>query len=414
MDRGGIGCIFSAVLAAATIILLTLRQGNCPPVSRAASGLHGEKRPRVLHVWLNDVHTGLAEDLKALWSRHVTEFEFVFYDFSLAWQCKWYGTCADGNFTRILSTEDILAGAPDAAVTRFYDHFASDPRMKEVDLFLCTHPVNGCRVFYPFNKTIVAVAAVPVSFTAPNKPQFVAEFRRLAADDRNVVGANNRYHQAEILSQTGVLVHYLRSHALYNTAEYDRSRKPSGKFIVARTPTPIGATDIQRAYDAAYGGELRFVNFQGGGIEAYAAYDAVIYFPYTFSLMTFFELYRANIPIFVPSLDFMVRNEMSGTGTAGGLHDHYVADDGLPSLSHHSNVRTADSRREWIALSDFQTYPYVGKFSDIRELLELLKVSNFAKISAAMKAYNEATLKESVFFWRHRLNELFGEKQPDV
>eukprot|EP01040_Poterioochromonas_malhamensis_P016294 gene16294-18465_t len=49
------------------------------------------------------------------------------------------------------------------------------------------------------------------------------------------------------------------------------------------------------------------LQFQNQQIQLYKQYPAMIFIPYQTSVMSFFEIYRQNIPIFAPSLSFLVQ-----------------------------------------------------------------------------------------------------------
>jgi len=131
-----------------------------------------------------------------------------------------------------------------------------------------------------------------------------------------------------------------------------------------------------------------------------AAHRAVVLLPYQVSIMSLFEFYRMELPIFVPSLDLLtswhvdyrVLNERTWMSVFGKPESHSK----LPRHSHSNSSLLSDpndefsvnSIREWIALSDFYQWPHIQTFDSFQSLLEGLSVANFTNISRCMHEYN--------------------------
>jgi len=74
--------------------------------------------------------------------------------------------------------------------------YGGDVEWQSVDAFVCLHPAATCELFTPFNRTIIVLTTTRYD----NGRKSVGDWRRwndrlarIAADDRNVVAANNEY-----------------------------------------------------------------------------------------------------------------------------------------------------------------------------------------------------------------------------
>lgn len=138
--------------------------------------------------------------------------------------------------------------------------------------------------------------------------------------------------------------------------------------------------------------------------KAYKKFPAVIFLSYQTSIMTFFELYRQNIPIFAPSLSLLVRWDIEHHIVDGRVYGwpirhadliakytgHVVEDSALPP---HPNMRYHEaqynaSAYHWLQYSDIYHFPHIQLFDSWDHLLELIQTVNLAEISQKMFVEN--------------------------
>ena len=152
-----------------------------------------------------------------------------------------------------------------------------------------------------------------------------------------------------------------------------------------------------------------------------AAHPAMVLLPYQISFMSFFEYYKMNIPLFVPSrellaqwhMDYNILKERSWNGVYGNAKEssdirrhpsHDVGDvgdvgdgsdggDGSSKGSHMAhdpnNEFSLESVRAWVGLADFYTWPHVTTFDSFEQLFSLLATLDLLDISQKMRrSYN--------------------------
>ena len=95
---------------------------------------------------------------------------------------------------------------------------------RRVPLF---HPAATCELFVPFNKPIIIVATIRIDNGRTlwyRRARWLRVFRRIAADPRNVVAANNRFDVAYTRYFTGVRSLLLPSFCGYARRSYSPTR----------------------------------------------------------------------------------------------------------------------------------------------------------------------------------------------
>ena len=100
------------------------------------------------------------------------------------------------NCVQVVHYDGVHRGIPDSRIKNFYSVYGGEAEWQSVDAFICLHPAATCELFLPFNRTIIIVTTTRYD----NGRKSVGDWRRwndrlarIAADDRNVVAANNQY-----------------------------------------------------------------------------------------------------------------------------------------------------------------------------------------------------------------------------
>jgi len=187
------------------------------------------------------------------------------------------------------------------------------------------------------------------------------------------------------------------------------------------------AAEEEDQHDGSSGGELsrtgaplRFVRTEdaypsGFEYSDLAAHPAVVIVPYTKSVMSFFELYRMNIPLFAPTVELLVRWER-----AHGIMNERIYWSRTPRTSRYLNTThlSPNTRRNkkallhWLSLCDFYHFPHITYFSSWAELLRKLRSADLAGTSSAMARANARMLDEIRTTWRQMFLRMFNGEPP--
>jgi len=197
-------------------------------------------------------------------------------------------------------------------IRKFYDAYKDDPELQSVDAFVCFLPAAMCELFMPFNKSLIVIAATRYEvgrFGAERWTKWNNNLQQIAKVPSNVVAGNNRYDVEYIKYFTGIEPQLLPSFCGYLRYKYTPS-KPG--YLLA----PVHHSGFERIFLSEYKRICANVSCTGKLLrlrEAYPHYNyadltvhaGIVYIPYQVSVMSMFEQYRMNIPLFFPSLDLL-------------------------------------------------------------------------------------------------------------
>lgn len=149
--------------------------------------------------------------------------------------------------------------------------------------------------------------------------------------------------------------------------------------------------------------------------ESLANYKAAINVPYQVSVMTIFEMYRMNVPMFFPStmllaewqVSYYVMRDRSYDGTFFGRRPNASIIPPHPSqktIPDPKNEHDYNSTLYWMQFCDFyQVFPYGIIYESIPHLIYLLEHTDDKKlweISRKMQRYNVEFKKTLLNKWR--------------
>jgi len=144
-------------------------------------------------------------------------------------------------------------------------------------------------------------------------------------------------------------------------------------------------------------------------------HPGLIYVPYQVSLMSLFEQYRMNIPLFFPSLDLLtdwhykyrVVKERTWDGVSGNLKNSSVISGALGSdIPDPNNEFDRNAIRYWLQFSDFYQWPHIIYFNSTDDLAMKLIKTNLTEVSRNMKIHNANLTKNLHEQWRQILERI--------
>jgi hypothetical protein len=182
-----------------------------------------------------------------------------------------------------------------------------------------------------------------------------------------------------------------------------KAKKP---FLIA----PIHHHDFSRRFKSTLTDSLQRLNASrtvGHLREVYkrhyeyyeiAEHPGIIYVPYQVSVMSLFEQYRMNIPLFFPSLDLLtewhykycVINERTWDTVYGNRKNASIIPGVLDSdIPDPNNEFDRGAIRYWLQFSDFYQWPHITYYNSTDDLAMKLITTNLVEVSKKMKIYNE-------------------------
>ena len=398
------------VLALTTVCFLLLNRKHVTKHVNDVIFTHGPKHPyppvkpvftkRPFVIWSNDYHIGPIRDLKDL----LQPLGVKFIDKTLSGHCHLTSTC-EHNLTIINKANAMGLDSEGLLIEEFYNYYRTDPEMMSVDAFVCFHPSAMCELFLPFNRSVFVIAStryelgrfLPLRWMTWNE-----NLIEIAGHPYNVVAGNNLYDAKYIQYFTGVKAQVLTSFCGYIDERYTGHKDG---FILA-PPHKEGFSKIfQNAYDAAcnlancnetiFNLRARYPHYEYSDL---CAHKGIVYIPYQVSVMSMFEQYRMNIPLFFPSKillgnwqqEYMIMNERTWDGVfkkipSGSNLPPHPSQSSIPDPNSETN-RTAINY--WIQFADFYTFPHITYYDSATDLVRKLAVTDLQKTSAQMARYN--------------------------
>jgi hypothetical protein len=172
---------------------------------------------------------------------------------------------------------------------------------------------------------------------------------------------------------------------------------------------------LQRLKRSVTVGNLREVYKDHYEYSEIVKHPGIIYVPYQVSLMSLFEQYRMNIPLFFPTLDlltewhytFHVIDERTWDGVNGNRKNASTIPGVLgPDIPDPNNEFDRGAIRYWLNFSDFYQWPHITYYNSTDDLAMKLTTTNLVEISENMKIYNE-NLKRSLHDqWRQIIERI--------
>jgi len=260
-----------------------------------------------LVIWSNDYHISPINDLKYL----LKPFGVSFIDKSLSGHCHITNTCEGKNSLKVINSDNAMNLDP-SLIAKFYEAYKNDPELQSVDAFICFHPASMCELFMPFNKTLIVIASTRYElgrFGAARWTKWNSNLLQIANTPINVVGGNNLYDVEYIKYFTGIEPQLIPNFCGYLPNKYAPSR--SG-FLLA----PVHHSEFERMFMSEYKTACKNVSCTAKLLRLRSTYShykysdltahsGIVYIPYQVSVMSMFEQYRMNIPLFFPSLELL-------------------------------------------------------------------------------------------------------------
>ena len=287
------------------------------------------------------------------------------------------------------------------------EFFQAYPDLDEkYDGFICCYPPILSYLYKRFKKPIII--DIPIRYEYPcqssaedwnNFNQYLQE----GVDSKRIyLVANSIYEKEYTKLFLDREVRYIPSLCLYTGMKYDPKRN---EFIyrAAKSFSELNNTNFKLKNQV-----LAF----GHPWQAVAEYSGVVHFPYNVSTMSTFEEYSANIPLFVPSLDFTMKlyskglayrmlEQISWAGTFGRESGSVIPV--KPRMPDPNDFKNMEAVRYWMQFADYYNetaMPHIVHFDSFDDLHDKAMHLDLDAISEKMKSTNFIRQKETIDKWQ--------------
>lgn len=286
----------------------------------------------------------------------------------------------------------------------FFDEYKN--ALLEYDGFICTYPPSFSLLYERFNKPILL--HIPIRYEVP-----------FSNNTKSWNGFN-------LFLQRGIDVGKIIpvANSLYDKEYFEYFVKRECKLIpsiCSYTNTQWKPTKNKFLYSGRLAIDLQDIMENKLSLGKYdwsklSSYKGIVIIPYNCSTMSIFEHYTANIPLFCPSIDFMmelykqhgehVLSELSWNKLKGIAPGSKI---GCQPDSDPNRYDNADIMKKWIELSDFynkEWMPYITYFKSFDDLKVKLVSIDLQEVSNNMKKFNILRKTKIHEKWSDVLNAL--------
>ena len=272
--------------------------------------------------------------------------------------------------------------------------------LRDYDGFVCFYPPSFSMMYEKFEKPIIT--HVPIRFEVPfqhrrfDLSRYITHLRRTITSGQLKPLANNRFDSVYCSSIVGKEFRLIPSLCDYLGVE----RKGSSREVVIHG-------DTQRIVP-----EIRGTKRLGKGYtwEELYSHRAAIHIPYHNTIMSLFEQYSANMPVLVPSDDFMIelwrQNPSSIMSQKSWLEVDNKPPERIYQIDRDLDVNLYDDERVFrniVEMSDWndkEWMPHTIKFESWEHLRRLVECHDFDATSDAMRADAPARKEKILSQWQ--------------
>lgn len=348
---------------------------------------------------------------------------------------------------------------PNNTRKRLYEHYGEDARFASSDVVFCSHPAANCEIYLPFDKSILVYLSTRLEFGRHDEyvwwrrpligpdardrwRDWVRDVQTIARSKSNLIAANNLYDVKYTEYFTGVETKYIpswcgeepdfMSHQLryepqrleivltpyrlnleFSREDVPEKGWPSHSHKSRASPLRHKLFDDLHALTRAKGDDnFKIIDMKSAfprngkfkSVRDFRNFRAVVLIPYQASTMFFFQLYRAGVPMFVPSKQLLVKwvKEHRLLWEVSYGDPERLNDSMHPDLPNPNNF-DAESREKWMEFYDvYQTdfFPHILYFDDWKHAIELAKTTDFKEVSANMNRHNMNEFYRIQGVWR--------------
>ena len=286
-----------------------------------------------------------------------------------------------------------------------YEFYKNDLTVKDIAGFACMFPASMCQLWFPFQSTgIIFIPAHRYNLgrcTEDSWKELDHQLKILAQYEHNTIGAMSRYDVEYMRYYTGLKPLLVPAFSgFYINAKYT---KPKAKKILIFTVMPRVNNfihGVKSALEPEFSADFVHDVYQFYQPEDLTNHPAIVSLPYSVMSYRTVELYTMGIPMFFPSIKFLMnRNGLGSDRTSTSSPycntDHQLEEKMRPlpenGYSTHPYSPNLDYNQDpeaemyWMQYADFNDWPYIQHFDNYQHLKELLLNSNLEEISRKMK-----------------------------
>ena len=291
-------------------------------------------------------------------------------------------------------------------VEKFYQEYKN--YLNQFDGFIVTHAASFALLYEKFDKPIIIVNSTRYSnmFIAdPKRLKWLNDYLKKGVSNNKIFYvSNNKGDQAYLKYYTGIESELIPSLCYYTKAKYTGKKKGFilKENVKINTSRIFKHPELISKIKPAYKWQDLY------------DYQGIIHFPYQISTMSLFEQYSANVPLFFPTKDFLIRlHNAYPKKILSDLSFNAFVKKPLSLEDSPDNIKNKKILKSWIDNADFydsENMPYIQYFNSFSDLENLLEHSDLRLISSKMAKHNQKRKEEILEKWKVILEKVRNYK----
>jgi hypothetical protein len=351
----------------------------------------------MFHLFNIDLHISVIEDIKYIINVLYGE-KIKITDNSISGHA-WVFNKSKENIDIV--NENTWKNINDDMINAFYQRYKDE--LSKYDGFIVTHTPVFALLYEKFNKPIIIVNSTryeqPYSFNNDinSWEKLGKKLYELYIKKQGIFISNNKADQEYLKVATGIESTLIPSLCLYTNASYNPITE---KYVVYNNFNIPEKSNI-----------INKCNLFGNKYTWRELYSqkGIIHIPYEVSTMSLFEQYTANVPLFIPSKNYLKELIKQGLKFQSRYNRIYG------NFSYPEKLKESLSDETWIDYwvdkSDYydtENFNHITYFNNNEELVCLLEKTNTNEISNKMKNHNAIRFEKVYKMWKKIIDTTFN------
>ena len=366
---------------------------------------------RTISILYNDNHNGPIQSSEIA----LIPLNDTIVDLTFSNQCYIPWACENPNKDINIDNGLLL---PRNVLPRLYHILKKHIFNSPLESSICYHAPALCDIFKPSRKLLIIIASARYNRGRTDLTRWKnwnENLITISEDLRNIIGATNLYDLEYLRYFTGIRGVLLPSYSKYISDSY---HPVQGKPFLFKYDKKV---EFQNAFFLKclnYSKKLhtKLQPFNDRPISRHyndnsvIKHPGIVYIPNRVSMVSLFEHYRMNIPLFFPSLNLLAKWQFKymalSNRTCGGLKagkrsttssiPGTIHMDGIPDPNDDTDIFAI---KYWLQYADFYQWPHITYYESAGDLVQKLRSVNLKEISKKMKRFNKKAKKELLYSW---------------
>ena len=318
------------------------------------------------------------------------------------------------------------------AIISLFEHYVNESIIHNTDIFVCSYPTSFCEAFMPYNRSIFWFASHRFSLGRCQVNKWI----RLIQHINMTISIKPNDPLNRPISFLAATSEYDVEYIHYYTGLNAQLIEPTGAFYGANKANysieheeilygPATMYDLKANDSLTFENLVKIYNFKLSHpntlygryrISELAHHKGYVFLPYSTNSALFYEVYAMGIPIFMPTIDFLLKLKILSDRKQTGKENCLAEFSHLKILSPLKSPMTPnesdpESDNEidityWLGYTSYYKWKHIIYFNSWNNLFELLNNTNYMIIHEAMMIENEIRINKTLNSDQNIINQV--------